>query len=152
MHAAALSVLSVDHCGTFELTDLTLPLRGEQVTLWWQQSLFLSHLLPSVHCAAPDVRAIGFLCCTLLSKSTGLHSTQECSHSLITFDRLCGITFMSIGSPQRIIFYWQSIKKASLPECNIYPAGCFDCCSVQTCSQLEVSWASVGKVIKYFCI
>lgn len=113
-----------------------------QLTRRWRQSLFLSHRLPSVHWAAPDVWAIVFLRCTV----------QECTHPLVTFDRLCGITCMSIGSPQRIIFPWQSIKKASLAECNVYSAGCFVCCRVQACSQLEVSWDSGDRVIKYFCM
>lgn len=55
IHAVALSVLSVHHRGTFELTDLTLAVLLPQLRLRWQQPSFLSHLLPSVRRVAPDI-------------------------------------------------------------------------------------------------
>lgn len=57
---------------------------------------------------------------------------------------------MSFGSPQRIMFPWQSIKKASLAVCSVYSAGCSVCCRAEACSQLDVSWDSGDRVIKHF--
>lgn len=50
--------LSVHHCGTSELTDLTLAVLWLRLPRRWRQSSFLSHLLPSVHWAAADVWAV----------------------------------------------------------------------------------------------
>lgn len=50
--------LSVHHCGTSELTDLTLAVLWLRLPRRWRQSSFLSHLLPSVHWAAADIWAV----------------------------------------------------------------------------------------------
>lgn len=94
---------------------------------------------------SPDVWAIVFLCCTVHS-----NTVQKCTHPLVTFDRLCGITLCQFVAPQRITFPSQFIKKASLAVCNVYSAGCSVCCRAEACSQLEVWWDSGDRVIKYF--
>lgn len=87
-------------------------------------------------------------CCFSPLHSTSKHreQSQACTQSSFSFDRLCGITFMSAGRPRRIKFPRQSIKKASLAECNFYPAGSSVCCRVQTRSQPEVSW-DLGDIV-----
>lgn len=102
-------------------------------------------------CSLSCTRCMSY-CCFSLLHSTAKHrvQSQACTRSSVSFDRLCGITFTSAGSPWRIKFPWQSIKEASLAKINFYPAGCSVCCWVQTCRQPQVSQDSGDRVNKCF--
>lgn len=91
---------------------------------WWWQSSVLSHLLPRVHWAAPDVWAVVvFLCCTVHPNTE--HSHRPAHSPPSAFVELCGITFVSAGSPRRITFPWQSIKTAIIDWVQLLPSRFF---------------------------
>lgn len=103
-HAAACSLPSADRGGTFLLTGLTLALCG-CISLRGGTNPYSCHIYSQV--------LAGLL----------FFSAAVCRNArkrLITCDSLCGITFMSIGSPQRIIFPWRSITQRSAQQVLLF--------------------------------
>lgn len=123
--------LSVHHCGTSELTDLTLAVLWLRLPRRWRQSSFLSHLLPSVHWAAADVWAV-----VVFSLLHSISKHADPPSALIGF---VAVRFVSAGGPRRIKFPWRFIKEESLAECDCDPAGCSVRCRVQMRNQPDVS-------------
>lgn len=137
--------LSVHHCGTSELTDLTLAVLWLWLPRRWRQSSFLSHLLPSVHWAAADVWAV-----VVFSLLHSISKHADPPSALIGF---VAVRFVSAGGPRRIKFPWRFIKEESLAECDCDPAGCSVRCRVQTRNQPDVSRGLGGdRVNKSFCM
>lgn len=138
--------LSVHHCGTSELTDLTLAVLWLWLPRRWRQSSFLSHLLPSVHWAAADVWAV-----VVFSLLHSISKHADPPSALIGF---VAVRFVSAGGPRRIKFPWRFIKEESLAECDCDPAGCSVRCRVQTRNQPDVSRDLGGgdRVNKSFCM
>lgn len=138
--------LSVHHCGTSELTDLTLAVLWLRLPRRWRQSSFLSHLLPSVHWAAADVWAV-----VVFSLLHSISKHADPPSALIGF---VAVRFVSAGGPRRIKFPWRFIKEESLAECDCDPAGCSVRCRVQTRNQPDVSRDLGGgdRVNKSFCM
>lgn len=109
-HAAPFCSPSTDRGGTFSLTGLTLALCG-CISLRGGSNPYSCHIDSHVFAGQQQMYKLLFFHCS---------DVQECTKRLITCDSLPGITFMSIGGPQRITFPQQSVKQASAQEVLLF--------------------------------